>query len=142
MEGEYTHVLIPVDGSDVSLRAAEHGIAIAQRFGARVTVFHVVDEDLLPIDGRSKLLVEGLEAEAEEIVAEVLDHALEVGIAAESEIGHGSPAQEILATIEDTGADLVVLGSHGRSGLDKLLIGSVSERVIHRSPIPVLTVRK
>ncbi|WP_439026923.1 universal stress protein [Haloarchaeobius sp. DT45] len=138
----YSHILAPVDGSDASERAAEHAIDLATRYDAGLTVMHVVDDDLLPLDARSQHLVQRLEDEAADIVTEVVEWATEAGVEpVERHIVRGSPAEQILATVEDGDIDLVVLGSHGRSGIDKVLMGSVSERVVRRSPVPVLTVR-
>ncbi|WP_435318889.1 universal stress protein [Haloarchaeobius sp. TZWSO28] len=142
MSAGYSHILVPVDGSDASEHAAEHAIDLANRYDAKLTVMHVVDDDLLPLDARSHQLVERLEEEATGIVTEVVEWATEGGITTvEEHIVRGSPAEQILATIEDGDVDLVVLGSHGRSGIDKFLMGSVSERVVRQSPVPVLTVR-
>ncbi|MCT9097276.1 universal stress protein [Haloarchaeobius sp. HME9146] len=140
----YSHILVPVDGSDASEHAAEHAIDLANRYDAELTVMHVVDDDLLPLDARSQQLVDRLEEEATDIVAEVVEWATEADVAPVNEVVvRGSPAEQILATIEDGDGevDLVVLGSHGRSGIDKFLMGSVSERVVRQSPVPVLTVR-
>ncbi|WP_267640114.1 universal stress protein [Haloarchaeobius amylolyticus] len=138
----YSHILVPVDGSDASEAAAEHAIDLATRYDAGVTVMHVVDDDLLPLDARSQQLVERLEAEAADIVTEVVEWATEAGVMPiERRIVRGSPADEILTAIDEKDVDLVVLGSHGRSGIDKFIMGSVSERVVRQSPVPVLTVR-
>ncbi|WP_435333356.1 universal stress protein [Haloarchaeobius sp. TZWWS8] len=141
MATRYDHLLVAVDGSKTSERAADHAIDLAKRFDSTLTVMHVVDGDLLALDARGQLLADQLEADATEIVEKTVERAIEMGVSAEPLITRGSPAAEILSAIDAREPDLVVVGSHGRTGIDKFLLGSVSERVVRRSTVPVLTVR-
>ena len=140
----YDHILLPTDGSDGIDAAATHAGVLADRFDATVHVLSVVDTR-----NRFESPASGLSAEAwTRAERERADHAIERTVAAlpedlavETAVVEGVPRSEILAYIEDAGMDLVVMGTHGRTGLDHYLIGSVAEKVVRRSPVPVVTVR-
>ncbi|MDS0280662.1 universal stress protein [Haloarcula onubensis] len=140
----YDDILLPTDGSDGIETAATHAQALAERFDATVHVLSVVDTR-----NRFESPTSGLSAEAwKEAERERADHAVETTVASlssdlpvETAVVEGIPKTAILDYIDESGTDMVVMGTHGRTGLDHYLIGSVAEKVVRRSPVPVVTVR-
>ncbi|MFA9418055.1 universal stress protein [Natrinema sp. HArc-T2] len=85
--------------------------------------------------------MEQREAEAEELLKEYESLAAEHGVAVETRLAHGSPARAIIGAVDDLGADHIVIGSRGRTGVGRILLGSVAEEVAKRSPVSVTIVR-
>jgi nucleotide-binding universal stress UspA family protein len=137
-------ILVPIDGSDYSNRAAEYAIGIAKAQGAEVVLVYVVDE--LVIDQFSNSAERtSIEAElkkdgqrATKYVESVLEKA---GVKSSSMLLKGRPFEQIVNTTKSFDIDLVVMGTYGRRGAERILIGSVAERVIEYSPCPVLVVK-
>ncbi|WP_440007143.1 universal stress protein [Halomicrococcus sp. SG-WS-1] len=134
----YERILVPLDDSEESDAVLDHALDLAEAADARVHLLSVVDEKMMARDVTEDILFDRLEAAAEDTVEAGVATAEERGIDADGEVVHGKPYREILAAAED--ADLVVIGTHGRRGVDKLLLGSVSEKVVRASPTPVLLV--
>jgi nucleotide-binding universal stress UspA family protein len=138
-------ILCPTDFSIFSARALRHAIALARRFDAQLHVVHVVPP-LYPTSGASFYfpapilagpeLRQGVEDEMRRFVAP----ADEARVPVETQIRDGQPWREIQAMAEGLPADLVVMGTHGTGGFERLLLGSVTEKVLRRLPCPVLTV--
>ncbi|MFD1599107.1 universal stress protein [Halobellus rarus] len=138
----YETILTPVDGSAPSETAADHAIRLARDADATLSVVSVVDvEALSAAKLDTKALLDGYEAEAERHVAAVADRARESGVDVETAVLRGAPYRAILDRAEAVDADLVVMGSHGRRGLERYLLGSTTERVLRLSPAPVLVLR-
>lgn len=138
----YDSILLATDGSPPSRAATEHAVALAQTFDADLHAVSVVDTmAIASLDQGSAAVEEALEREAEEALEWTRERAKADGVFIETEVRYGSPHREIVDVIEESGADAVVMGTHGRRGLDHLLMGSVAERVVRASPVPVLTVR-
>lgn len=138
----YQEILVPTDGDAPSEAAAEHAIDIASRCDARIHTLYVVDVDAVgPVDFGGSVVVSGLESEGETATTAVAEAAEAVGVRVRKAIVDGSPAETILEYVESEGIDLVVMGTHGRRGLDRLLLGSVAQQVVRRAPVPVLVVR-
>ena len=140
----YDHILVPTDGSEHAVRAGEHGAMLADAFGATLHLLTAVDIDAaagpFSAGGVDEAYVQQRVADQHETlrgVADALDHPGEV----ETTVVTGSPAESILGYVGDSDVDLVVMGTHGRSGLRRYLTGSVTELVVRRSPVPVLTMR-
>lgn len=133
----YTDVLIPTDGSQGAQAAVEHGLEIAHQYDAIVHALYVVDTRV----SRSGPLLEALRREGREAVRKLEVAGTRAGLDVTTEIGEGVPYEEILQYIATHGIDVVVMGTKGRSGVDRVLMGSVAERVVRHSPVPVLTVR-
>ncbi|MFD1686514.1 universal stress protein [Halobellus litoreus] len=137
------HVLVPVDGSPQSLQAI--GFVSAEWDDVDVTLLHVIN----PVQAgyRAGVLPSGSEEwfrEAKSEAEEILDEAraqLEVDGDVETAIEVGRPAATIVEEARERGVDHVVVGSHGRRGVSRLVLGSVAEHVARRSPIPVTIVR-
>ena len=140
----YDTVLVPTDGSDHAVRAAEHASYLADAFDATVHVVTVVDVQSAagPFDagGVSKEFVARLEEHGEAAV-DAIQTAVDGDGAVETATLRGTPAETILAYVTDHDVDLVTMGTHGRTGVDRYVTGSVTERVVSRSEVPVLTVR-
>jgi len=147
----YKNILLPHDGSDLSEEAADHAIALAQSVGAKLTVMHVVAHRNLVLDeGVSSKLVQKLETDyenlakknAEGLLAKVAARAKAAGVACRCLVLVGdSPYREIIEKAGNLGCDLVVMASHGRRGLEGLLLGSETVKLLTHSRIPVLVVR-
>jgi nucleotide-binding universal stress UspA family protein len=143
---DWKRILCPIDFSDASLAALETAAEVARRYGAKVALFHAY-----PVPGytfpdgsfvASSKMLEELTSQANRHMAEWKVKAEAMGIGqVEVATAIGEPAHEILAFARAQSADLVVIGTHGRTGLQHALMGSVAERVVRRATCPVLTVR-
>lgn len=137
------HLLVPVDFSSPSLDALEYAIQVVDRFGARLTVLHVLE----PIYYDLELGLGRIEQEAQKRThwEAQLDGLAQVvkerGLAAGSVVLGGIPSESIGTYARAQGCDLIVMGTHGRRGLSRLRYGSVAESVLRQAPCPVLTVR-
>ena len=146
-EFECRHILVATDGSKYGDAAAAEAIGMAKQLGSRLTVLSVVhSESMSPMDIVSSqmqrdLIAEKEMKEAEQNVKKVKEAALKAGIKTDGLIMGGKPSEAIIQTAKDKRADLIVLGSHGKTGVEKLLTGSVAERVIVLSSCPVLVVK-
>jgi nucleotide-binding universal stress UspA family protein len=139
----YSDILLPTDGSDAIESVARHAGALARATDATVHVLSVVDTRNRfesPSSGIAPAAWEAGERERAERAVESAVAALPDDVAVERTVTAGTPAAEILDHATTAGVDLVVMGTHGRTGLDHYLIGSVAERVVRQSPVPVLTV--
>jgi nucleotide-binding universal stress UspA family protein len=137
-------ILVPTDGSEHSLRAAEYGISIAKMIGAQIVVVFVVDDVVL--DQIAKITAhEVAERELKEdgkgYVNYVVGLAGKEGVNSSSLITEGRPFEQIVHLAKELNADLIVMGTYGRRGADRILIGSVAERVIEYAPCPVLVIK-
>lgn len=140
----YDRVLVPTDGSETVETTLEHGLRIARDNDATVHALYVIDARVVrSADGDAREDLERtLESEGREAVDAVEAQALEADLEVVSEIRYGTPHKEILDYAEEAEIDLIAIGSHGKSPREKLLtMGSVSERVVDNSPVPVLVVR-
>ncbi len=137
-------ILIPTDGSDYSIRAAEFGISIARLVGADVLVTYVIDTVVLDqfakITQRETVENE-LKRDGERYVKYVVGMAESQGIKATSLMVKGRPFEQIVHVAKGLGVNLIVMGTYGRRGAERILIGSVAERVIEYASCPVLVVR-
>lgn len=133
----YDRILIPTDGSPAATAAVEHGISIAERLGASVRVLCVIEGEtgLPPLGDR-------LRDEAVEVVENVAEQASGRDISLSTHVQPGTPHEVINDFVSAYGIDLVTMGTHGRSGIRRHLLGSVTERVLRTSEAPVLTVRQ
>ena len=140
----YERILVPTDGSVGVERAVEHALDLAAAHGATVHAVYVVNSASfasLPMETSWDGLTDVLRAEGEAALDRVRKLGAEQGVHVEGVVRDGSPSQEIVMHANAVGADIIVMGTHGRGGIDRLLLGSVAERVVRSSPIPVLTVQ-
>jgi nucleotide-binding universal stress UspA family protein len=136
------HVLLATDLSPASMPATEEAIAIARRTGARLTVLTVVDPRILRLPGgRFIRRVDQEQSRVEIEVRELVARARAIGIRATFLVWHGDPSEVILDAAEAEDADLVVMGSHGRGRLGRLVLGSTSTRVSAEARRRVLVVQ-
>ncbi len=137
-------ILIPTDGSDYSMRAAELGISMAKLLHAEVTIIYVIDTVVL--DQIAKVTERAdaerdLKGDGERYLNYVHTLADKAGVKASSMLAKGRPFEQIVHLAKGLRADLIVMGSFGRRGAERILIGSVAERVIEYSSCPVLVVK-
>jgi nucleotide-binding universal stress UspA family protein len=139
----YDRILVPTDGSDAAKQAVGEGIALAKRFEASLDAISVVEYDNYPDRVRSELSTE-LATQGNRILDDVTARAEETGVDVTTQlIDPGKPVhQAIIEYGTDHDVDLLVMGTHGRTGLNRLVLGSVTERTLRMSPIPVLTVHE
>jgi nucleotide-binding universal stress UspA family protein len=137
-------ILAPTDLSDCSLDALEYTIQLAKQFKASVTILHVLEWVSVGLDFSAAEVAEGgrVRRETELRIVALADLIRAQGLRAEAVIrGGGAPADFVLELAGERGADLIVMGTHGRRGLSRLLIGSVSEGVLRQAACPVITVK-
>jgi nucleotide-binding universal stress UspA family protein len=143
INSEIGSLLVAVDGSAGSERALAYANLIAGKFGARVVVVVAYDPPVT-VRRRGILEVEGaraeMEADAKEIASEAVQLLTGVGLEASATVVRGDPAEAIIETGETEGVDMIVMGRRGMGRLKGLLVGSVSERVVRHSAIPVVLV--
>lgn len=144
----YTNILIPTDGSQLAGKAVQHGIALAERIGAKVTVltvlppFHVFTTDTQMIEDTPAQHQARMQQHAEKTLAAVADAAQAAGVACEMvHVEHEHPYQAIIDIAESKGCDLIVMASHGRHGIAAIVLGSETVKVLTHSKIPVLVHR-
>jgi nucleotide-binding universal stress UspA family protein len=147
----YTHIMLPLDGSELSLKAVEEGFALAKALGSKVTVITVVSPYHTGVTApfTSGLVHEiekshDVEAKkaAQKLHADVAARAKAAGIQCESLVSFGDSAYvQIIDNAEASKCDLILMASHGRRGLDGFLLGSETVKVLTHSKIPVLVVR-
>lgn len=141
-EVAFDDILLPTDGSSGAEAAIEPTAALASETDATVHVLSAVDTRSLGIDVGSSVIIDELESVAEDAVATASDRLYEEGVdVVKTAVTHGIPYRTILKAIEDNDVDLVVIGTHGRTGIDRYLLGSVTEKIVRTAPVPVLTVR-
>ena len=146
----YDHILIPTDGSDTANVAVDHAVDLAKQYGAELHALYVVDVDAVnfglgteQVDrirqgnfGEMTELKEKADEATDAVVSAAADHGVEV----REEVRVGTPHDVIAGYADSNDIDLVVMGSHGRSGVRRALLGSVTERVLRSTHVPVLVV--
>ncbi len=139
----FEKILVATDGSEHGLRAAKVALELGKISGGKVTALYVADtertahlpDDMLLFSMRELLLKEG--KEAVEVVEKLAE---EKSVAFESVVTEGHPSNEIIDYAKKAGMNVIIVGTVGRTGLDKFLLGSVAEKVVRNSEISVLTV--
>lgn len=139
----YDRILVPTDGSDAIQPAIDEAIAVAELTDGTIHALSVVDvEDLAIVPDTEVMAVEeSLEAAAERAVGEVRSRAQAAGLAVRTTVRHGTPHAEILDYADEQNIDLIVMGKRGRSDIDRVLLGSVTESVVRNADVPVLIKR-
>ena len=138
----YDRILVPTDGSPESERAVEEAIELATLTGGRIVALYVVDTrdyNTLP-EAKWAMLQGELEGEGEDAVERVAERAEAAGVEVETAIERGVPHEAIIEFAESADADAIVMATHGRSGVERFLMGSVTERVVRQAAVPVLVV--
>lgn len=138
----YRKILLPTDGSAPARAALDRALEFAETYDATLHALYVVDAAAFGhLDPDASIIVSGFESEGKQVLQIAAERAEEAGVPCETAVVHGSPHEGILDYADEHDADLIVMGTHGRRGLDRVLLGSVTERVIRGSNVPVLTVR-
>jgi nucleotide-binding universal stress UspA family protein len=147
----YERILVAVDGSPGSARAVTHAIALSKALGAGLRILHVVDMGWLALGPElavdTQRIAAARRAAGEKDLALALDQAHAAGVDAETALVEtGAPGQRLAGQIVEQAqgwpADLIVLGTHGRGGAERLFLGSVAEGVARRASVPVLLVHE
>lgn len=140
----YESILVPTDGSAHAMRAAEQSCYLAGLFDATIHVLSVVNVDaaggLFDAGGIDERFVDRLDDQAESTI-EKIETVVGERVPLQTAIKHGSPSDSILEYSAEHDVDLLAMGTHGRAGLDRYVSGSVTERVLRQSTVPVLTTR-
>lgn len=142
--GLYERILVPTDGSAASQPAIDHAVELATVHDATIHAVYVVNLASfsgVPTEGSWEGVSEALEREGEDALAAVEEAAAVRSVPVERATLEGRPSSRIVEYATEEGCDLIVMGTHGRGGLDRLLLGSVAERVVRSAPVPVLTVQ-
>jgi nucleotide-binding universal stress UspA family protein len=136
----YDAILVPTDGNPGSERAVRHAVDFAETYDATLHALYVVDDgggddaDATPGEGDDELTERGKQA-----IDLVREQAANTTVPLVADLRQGDPASEILRYVETTGVDLVVMGTHGRTGIERHLLGSVAEQVVRAASVPVVT---
>jgi nucleotide-binding universal stress UspA family protein len=144
MTAEFKKIFVATDGSEQNRRAIEYGIELAKIAGGKIFVGYVVDTAAfasIPMDAGWEMMYELMETEAKEAVQKVEVLAKQAGVEVESVVLEGHPSNEIIEFAQKNGIDVIVMGTLGKSGLDRFLLGSVAEKVTRNSTVPVLVVK-
>jgi nucleotide-binding universal stress UspA family protein len=141
----YRHILIPTDGSELARSAVQHGLSLAKAVGAKVTAltveasFDVYTVPASRVYEMSGAFAEHAKAHAEKILNGVAEEARQAGVICETvQIEEDHPYEAIIETAKQRGCDLIVMASHGRSGIAAIVLGSVTTKVLTHTKIPVL----
>lgn len=137
-------ILIPIDFSDYSDQALRWGISLARKYGAQLLLLHVIPEVLEEVSARESAgeqRVMGLTAEVESRLHEMARQGLEKGLAVDVRVADGEPTDAILRIVRQENVDLIIMGTHGRTGWSHVLLGSTAEAVLRAASCPVFTVR-
>jgi len=139
----YDSILVPTDGSREVEQALEHAFDLAATHNATIHALYVINAagyGGLQMEAALEGIATALHGEGEAAVNRV-EQLAPANVTVETTVRKGAPSQVIVDEADTVACDLVVMGTHGRGGIDRLLLGSVTERVVRRSPVPVLTVQ-
>ena len=145
----YQNILVPIDGSEISLSAAKRAAEIAKALGSQLTAISIVSEDPFSAadfyytpDMLKGYIIEAHKS-AEEELEKVKNIASEVGVSIHTQVINGPVfAETISETAEKLGTDLIIIGSHGRKGFKKFLLGSFAQDVLSNTHLPVLVIKQ
>jgi len=146
MKTPFNKVLVPIDGSSYSIKAGEYGIDLARSYGAAVISLYVIDEATLSSLGRlsgqdAQTIRRKLQKEGEACLHNLHQYAEKEGVDLKEIVKEGLPHRVIVELAQEEGVDLIVIGKAGQRGPRRILIGSVTERVLEAAKCPVLVVR-
>ena len=137
-------ILVAIDGSKQAGRALETAIEEARVWNTEVHVIYVIESGLfssLPMDNTLEIIYSVLQKEGEEILESAREKADAAGVPVTTYLRQGHAGSQIVSLAEDLGVDLIILGSHGKSGVDRLFLGSVTDYVVRNSSITTTVVR-
>lgn len=136
----YKNILLPTDGSDEAEAAVEHAKSLAEKYNSKIHILSVVNITTGVGDPSFQIKLDELQKASKEIVKSTSKAFEDNNVKTQVEIG--IPYQEINEYAMNHNIDLIVMGSHGRSGLNRFFLGSITEKVLRTNPLPTLTVKK
>jgi nucleotide-binding universal stress UspA family protein len=146
----YKNILIATDGSELAHKAVDHGLGLAKSVGAKVTavvveapfdVFEVRASRRSQISAEFEHHAQAVKQHATKVLGDVASAAQKAGLNCDTvQVEHDQPYEAIIKTAEDKGCDAIVMASHGRSGISAVLLGSVTNKVLTHTDIPVVVV--
>ncbi len=139
-------ILVPIDFSEHSKHALQYAVSFAKQFGSELLLIHVVEQQVYPADlSFGQIVVPGFERELRDHAKKELDGLIKSstvkGIKVHAIVESGKPFLEILDAAEDEEIDLIIIATHGHTGVEHLLFGSTAEKVVRKASCPVLVVR-
>lgn len=138
----YERILVPTDGSAATESAIDHAVGLARQYHATLHAVYVVDVGAYSsLEAGADVVADELRSEGEAAVEAIAARAADVGVDVETAIETGIVHRAIVDYVADNDIDLVVMGTHGRTGVGRFLLGSVAENVVRTAEAPVLTVR-
>jgi nucleotide-binding universal stress UspA family protein len=141
---QFERILFPTDFSDSAENASQYVISLAKKYGSKIHVLHVVEPFTYTSDFGIDYSAQYREMEvtAKRLIGEIIASLKKSSLDAEGAVLSGEPFVEIIRYARQENADLIVMATHGRTGIEHVLLGSVAEKVVRKSPCPVLTVKK
>lgn len=140
----FTNILVAVDGSEISIKTLETALTEAKVWNAQLNVVYVLETGLfddVPADEKMEYIRNLLEQQGQNVFSYAEKRSEEEGITLTTHLKEGHAGVEIIAAAKDLDADLIVLGSHAKSDIEKILLGSVTTHVVRHSPVSTLVVR-
>jgi len=140
----FTNILVAIDGSDAGQRAFVRAVEEAKIWNAKLHVIYVVETGLfssLPADNTVEIMYRVLEKEGSTVLEKAIKYAAEKGVTAITHMKQGHAGSEVVSLAEKEKADLIMIGSHGKSQADRILIGSASTYVVTHSKVTTMVVR-
>lgn len=142
----FEQILVPIDFSDHSKKSLSFAKAMAESYGAKLQILHVIEENIHPAfyaSGMTSIfeMIPNLKDKCQQSLKEMLNEASGPKVESEIHVVEGRATQEIVRFAETHSSDLIVIGTHGLTGIEHLLIGSVAEKVVRMAPCPVFTVK-
>jgi nucleotide-binding universal stress UspA family protein len=143
---QFRHILAPTDFSEYSKQAIASALELAKKFGAKLTILHVIELPPYPVEGYvppslSATFMDDLERQATTDLAQLVPEAEAANVEVARVIAVGTPYRKIIDTAEAEQVDLIVMATAGRTGFSHLIMGSIAERVVRTASCPVLTIR-
>ena len=143
---QFRHILAPTDFSEYSKKAVASALELARKFGAKLTILHVVELPPYPVEGYvppavNATFLDDLERQATQDLAQLVPEAESSNVEVVRLVAVGSPYRKIIDTAEAEQVDLIVMATAGRTGFSHLVMGSIAERVVRTATCPVLTIR-
>ena len=147
MELEIKKVLVPIDFSDYSKSSLRYAVNFAKQFGAEIYLIYVLEPVIYPPDfSMGQIAIPSINAEWDERAREELENLAKTeipeGVNVKTILKNGKPFLEIIDTASEENIDLIIIATHGHSGVEHILFGSTAEKVVRKAPCPVLTLRE
>jgi len=145
METTISKVLVPIDFSDYSKSALKYAVNLCKFFNAEIILIYVIEPVIYPPDfSMGQIAMPSINNEWDERAKEELDKLSknEINISSRTVIKTGKPFVEIIETAKEENIDLIIIATHGHTGVEHILFGSTAEKVVRKAPCPVLTLRE